>query len=85
MDIIELNNIATFEFFVDLDFRVEGSFCVLILIDFGLIYDFDCHLFLCFLVNTLENFWKSTVAQPGSKKNYVLSYPLFRVVHADIF
>jgi hypothetical protein len=60
VNIIKPDNVWTFELLIDLNFRIEGSFSILILHDFSFVDDFNSYLFFGFFINSFKNFGKCT-------------------------
>ena len=56
MNIIEFNNVGTLELFVDLNFRIEGIFVVLIFKNFVFVDNFDSDFSLCFFLDPQIDF-----------------------------
>lgn len=60
MNIVKSDDIWTFQPLVDLYFRIECSFGVLVFIDLSFVDHFDSHFFFAFLINALKNLSEST-------------------------
>ena len=81
MNIIEFNNVGTLELFVDLNFRIEGIFVVLVLKNFVFVDNFDSDLSLCFFLDPQIDLWEGPFSKFSSQKDEVLPYSFLCVAH----
>mgnify|MGYP000294815369 CR=1 FL=1 len=56
VDVIESDDVGTLELFVDLNFRIEGIFVILVFKNFVFVDNFDCDLSLCFFLDPQIDF-----------------------------
>ena len=81
MNIIKFDDVWTFQFLVDLYFRIESVLGVLVFKNFVFVHHFDCNLGLCFFFNAKIDLRESSRAKFVAKVDDVLTYSFFCAAH----